>query len=53
MRMEEGRFPKITLNGKFHSTLSVAKPRTSSAPRNAWFEERRRLLREARAQKGL
>jgi len=28
MRMEEGSFPDNILNGKFHNTLSVGKPRT-------------------------
>jgi hypothetical protein len=53
IRMEEGRFSNNILNGKFHNILSVGKPRTSSDPGNTRFEERRRLLREARGQKGL
>jgi hypothetical protein len=28
MRMEKGKFPPKILNGKFHNTLSVGKPRT-------------------------
>jgi hypothetical protein len=53
IRMEEVRFPNNILYGKFHSTLSVGKPRTSSEPRNTRSEEKRRILREARAQKRL
>jgi hypothetical protein len=31
MRMEEKRIPKTVLNGKFHNTRSIGKPRTKRA----------------------
>ena len=70
MRTEEERIPKKVLNGNFHTTRPVGRPRTRwtdvvqsgalqllgirgwrrrAANRDEW----RRLLREAKARKGL
>jgi len=70
IRMKEERIPKKVLNGNFHTTRPVGRPRTRWADvvqRNAlqmlgirgWRrraenrDERRCLMREAKAQKGL
>jgi hypothetical protein len=70
IRMEEERIPKKVLNGNFHTTRPVGKPRTKLADvvqRDAlqllgvrgWKrraenrDEWRRLMREAKARKGL
>jgi hypothetical protein len=65
-RLEEERATKTVLNGKFHNTRSVGKPRIRwehdgniTYPRNKRMEvsndreQWRSLLREARAQKRL
>jgi hypothetical protein len=70
IRMEEERIPKKVLNGNFHTTRPVRRPRTRWADvvqRDAlqllgtrgWrrratnIDEWRRLVREAKARKGL
>jgi hypothetical protein len=70
IRMEEERFPKKVLNGNFHTTRPVGRPRTRWADvvqRDALQlpetrgrrrcaknrDEWRRLVREAKARKGL
>jgi len=70
IRMEEERIPKNVLNGNFHTTRPVGRPRTKWADvvqRDAvqllgtrgWRrratnrDEWRRLMREAKAQKGV
>ena len=70
IRMEEERIPKKVLNGNFHTTRPVGRPRTRWADvvqRDAlellgtrvWRrtvanrDEWRRLMREAKARKGL
>jgi len=70
IRMEEERIPKKVLNGNFHTTRPVGRPRTRWADvvqrdvlqllgtrgwrrRAANRDEWRRLMREAKTQKGL
>jgi hypothetical protein len=70
IRMEDERIPKMVLNGNFHTTRPVGRPRTRWADgvqidalqflgirgwrrRAANGGEWRRLMREAKARKGL
>jgi hypothetical protein len=70
IRIEEETIPKKILNGNFHTTRPVGRPRTRWADvvqrdalqllgtrgwrrRAANMDEWRRLMREAKAQKGL
>jgi hypothetical protein len=69
IRMEEERIPKKVLNGNFHATIPVGRPRTRWADmvqrdalqllgtrgwrRRANRDEWRRLVREAKVRKGL
>jgi hypothetical protein len=69
IRMEEGRIPKKVLNGKFHNTRSVGRPRirwedavqkdalqilgTRRWRRAENRDEWRQLLRKAKVRKGL
>jgi hypothetical protein len=70
IRMEEKRIPKKVLNGNFHTTRPIGRPRTRWADvvqrdalqllgirggriRAVNRDERKRLMREAQAWKGL